>query len=292
MTSLLALLLATSVAVTVDDLPRHGGLAPGNTRVAIARKLIDAFRRHKVPAVYGFVNGAKLAEAPELDEVLAAWRAAGQPIGNHGFAHLGLNDTPVAAWLEDIARNEPVLQRFAPGGAWRYFRFPFLQEGDTLEKRDAARAWLAAHGYRTAQVTIDFDDWAFNAPYVRCLAAHDGKAAASLREQYVANALNMLGIYRGLAQKLLGREIGHVLLLHAGELDADRIDALLTAYEQAGVTWVDLPTALADPVYALDPKVAWKAGATLLDQLARARKVHYTAPWNAIGEDTLDKLCR
>ena len=289
---LFALLLATDVAVTVDDLPRHGAIPEGTTRVEMARALLDAFQRHKLPPVYGFVNGGKLAAEPELKEVIDLWRAAGNPIGNHGYSHLPLNDTPVVDYVRDIAVNEGVLRRFGPPEMWRFYRFPYLQEGETLEKRRAVRAWLIAHRYRTAQVTIDFDDWAFNAPYVRCLGVPDAKTAADLRQRYLGAAVDMLEVYRGLAVKLAGREIKHVLLLHVGALGADRIEALLTAYEKAGVRWIDLPTALADPFYATDPNVVWKAGATLLDQVARAREVHYDAPWNKIDEDALGKLCR
>ena len=53
------------VAVTVDDLPKHGPLAPGVTRLEIARRMLDAFARHHVPAVYGFVNGKHVDVEPE-----------------------------------------------------------------------------------------------------------------------------------------------------------------------------------------------------------------------------------
>src|SRR6185312_15871488 len=71
------------VAVTVDDLPVHGPLAPGLTRLEIARRILDAFARHHVPAVYGFVNGKLVDAEPESVAVLRAWLQAGYPLGNH-----------------------------------------------------------------------------------------------------------------------------------------------------------------------------------------------------------------
>ena len=37
---------------------------------------------------------------------------------------------------------------------------PFLHEGETLEKREAVRRYLAEHRYAIAEVTIDAHDWA------------------------------------------------------------------------------------------------------------------------------------
>jgi hypothetical protein len=41
-------------------------------------------------------------------------------------------------------------------------RYPYLREGDTVEKRRAVRAYLQAHRYRLAQVTLDREDDLWN----------------------------------------------------------------------------------------------------------------------------------
>jgi hypothetical protein len=45
--------------------------------------------------------------------------------------------------------------------------------------KNAIDAWLAAHGYRIAPVTIDADDWEFAEPYEDALARHDAPACAA-----------------------------------------------------------------------------------------------------------------
>src|SRR5438132_1925433 len=137
---MIAFLATFSIAVTVDDLTAHG---PEADRLAIAQQILAAFRKHHLPPVYGFVNRKKLEARPELQAVLDAWRAAGNPLGNHGYAHLSLNATAPGDYVADITRNEATAQR-------KVFRYPFLFEGDTLDKRHAVRDWLAAHGYRIA----------------------------------------------------------------------------------------------------------------------------------------------
>jgi hypothetical protein len=76
---------AVEMAVTVNDLPTHGPLPPGLTRLGIATQMIDALRKHAAPGVYGFVNGAQLVGAPENVAILRAWAHAGLRFGNHSL---------------------------------------------------------------------------------------------------------------------------------------------------------------------------------------------------------------
>lgn len=47
------------------------------------------------------------------------------------------------------------------------------------------RGFLSEHHYTVAAVTIDGDDWAWNAPYARCTEKRDAAALQTLREGYV-----------------------------------------------------------------------------------------------------------
>jgi len=109
----------TEVAVTVDDLPTHGLLPRGTTRLAVATTMIDALRKHAAPGVYGFVNGGQLGGDPELEAILRAWEQAGFLLGNHTFSHLDLSRASADEYIADIERNEPVLARFGRAGASR-----------------------------------------------------------------------------------------------------------------------------------------------------------------------------
>ena len=284
----------TSVAVTVDDLPSHGPLAPGLTRFDIARRLLDAFARHHVPRVYGFVNGKKVDDDPSSAVVLAAWQSAGFPLGNHTYSHLGLPASTLAEYFADIEKGEAVLKQLEPNPAvWKFFRYPFLFEGETLAKRNAVRAWLHEHGYVIAQVTIDADDWAYNAPFARCAESTDATTMTALRASYVEGHVEELRRMRALTQTLEQRAVPQVLLLHAGVADADAIDELLTRYEREGVRWIDLPTALADPFFSQDPALPAQAGTAFPYRVAKARGLPAPAPVYARDlEARLDATCR
>src|SRR5258707_7859492 len=47
---------ALRIAITFDDLPAHGPLPPGETRLEVASKIIAALHNAHVPPIYGFVN--------------------------------------------------------------------------------------------------------------------------------------------------------------------------------------------------------------------------------------------
>lgn len=284
------------VAVTFDDLPIHGPLPPGGDRVALVDRLLAALQRHQLPPVYGFVNGKRVADEPGSEMVLRHWLAAGHLLGNHTYAHVSLNAVSLPEYFADIEKGEDILTKLQPPPAlptWKMFRYPFLFEGDTLEKRAGVRQYLRDRGYTLAEVTIEADDWAFNEPFVRCANRGDGAAVAALRRTFVDVHVNELNQMRTLTQRLGYRDVRQVLLLHVGAADADVIDDLLTAYERAGVRWIDLPTALRDPFYALDPAMPFRFGSALPYLLARARGVPATTPSFGEGlEKQLSQMCR
>jgi peptidoglycan/xylan/chitin deacetylase (PgdA/CDA1 family) len=281
------------VAVTVDDLPIHGPAFAGIDRLKIADDLLAAFRAHHLPPVYGFVNGKKVDDDPATLAILRRWVDAGNPLGNHTYGHVSLNELEVPAYLADLEKGEAILRKLVPDEAtWRVYRYPFLFEGNTLEKHEAVRRYLADHRYAIAEVTIDGDDWAWNPPFARCSDRHDIKALRELRRGYVETHVSELRHARELTRRIAGRDVKHVLLLHLGAADADAIDALLTAYEKEGVRWIDLHAALADPFYADDPHLATKAGAAFPYPLAKARGIPLPPLPERPAEDALEHTCR
>lgn len=264
------------VAVTVDDLPANGALLPGTSRAAIARGVSAALLRNRVPRAFAFANGQDIAADPGLREVLREWAAAGYPVANHGFSHADLNALTADAYVADIEKMDRLLESTlpaAPRAERRVYRYPFLNEGDTLAKRNAVRQYLFSEGYRIAQVTVDYYDWAWNAAYHRCRVQQDGPAIEWLTAHVVESATGSMRAAKAMAARLFGRDIPHVLLVHVGAFDAVTLDAVLQNLRRQGVTFVPLDEALADPAYALNPDHASSIGLTFLEQVAAARVV-------------------
>ena len=114
--------------------PSHGELPPGETRLQVADSILSTLKSQHLPPTYGFLNGEKVEKEPATGAVLKAWRDAGQPLGNHTWAHLDINDLPAARFEQEIRKDEPLLQHYMKGEDWHWFRYPYLNEGDTLER--------------------------------------------------------------------------------------------------------------------------------------------------------------
>ncbi|HLK41078.1 MAG TPA: polysaccharide deacetylase family protein, partial [Polyangiaceae bacterium] len=283
------------VAITVDDLPRNGPDIPGVTRLAVHERMLAAFARHRTPPVYGFVNGKALEEHPEERAALDAWRSAGFPLGNHGYAHAHAGDLSVAAFLSDLDRNERVLGELAgPDAAARaskVFRFPFLEEGADVPSRARLRAELAERGYRIAEATIDFFDWAYAPPYARCLEQGDARAVDALKETYLYQAAGALLWADEAARGLFGRPIKQILLLHDNAFTALVADELLTTYEKRGARFVSLDEALSDPAYAEEPRVPKDCCGHFFMQVRASRGTRSPA-FPPQPDTLLDLVCR
>ena len=277
------------VAITVDDLPAHSALPAGVTRVDIARDFLAALKAAKTGPVYGFVNGVQLEREPASADVLTMWRAAGHPLGNHTWTHLNLAQMDAAAFEAEVARNEPLLEKLADGADWHWLRYPFLSEGETPEKRAAARAVLKARGYHIASVTLNFDDWAWNGAYARCLAKDDQTAIVGLETSYLKAAEDSLAYSRSMSKTLYGEDIPYVLLMHLGAFDARMAPRLLALYQSLGVTFAPLEAVERHPFYKADFEATATPAPLTLENAMAARGL--PLPQRSLRASALDAVC-
>jgi peptidoglycan-N-acetylglucosamine deacetylase len=278
------------MAVTIDDLPVHGALPAGMTRLEVAQSILATLKREKMPPVYGFVNGQRGEEDPSSLKVLTAWRAAGQPLGNHTWAHLDINKETAEQFEAEVLRNEPLLHTLMRKEDWHWLRYPYLHEGDTVEKRRAVRAWAFAHGYQIAQVNMDFEDYLWNEPYARCMDQHDEASIQKLHDSYLAVADQYYLLFRQLSQMVYGRDVKYVLLMHIGAFDARMLPELLALYRSKGVSFVSLPDAMSDPSYRDDPDIGEPSGGAFLELMMQKKRLKF--PANSKPYQELAAMCR
>jgi Predicted xylanase/chitin deacetylase len=291
-----ALLMSTAaaagpkIAVTFDDLPVHGTLPDGMTRLQIAQEVIDALKAAGIPPIYGFVNAALIEKEPAAAPVLNLWRGGGNLLGNHTFSHPGLSQIATADYESEIVRNEPVIAAAAAASDWHWFRYPFLDEGKDAVQRAEIRGFLAGRGYRIATVGTGLNDWDYPAPYARCLAKNDTAAIAKLEAMYLKRAEDGLAYSRALATAAYGRDTPYVLLLHIGSFQAHMLPRLLAQYKASGVTFVSLDEAAADPLTRayFDPTLP--APPSL--EKAVADRGLPVPPQPSGQNDVLDAICR
>ncbi len=263
------------VALTFDDLPAAGSLPPGENRTKIATSLTAELKAAHLEGTYGFVNAVKLQNDPDAQQALHVWVDAGMNIGSHTWSHPSLTGSTAEAFEHEIDLNEPALAEYGEVRDWHWFRYPFLWEGDTLEKRRAVRAYLHDHGYKVAQVSLDFEDYAWNDAYGRCVAKGDQKAIEWLRQSYLDTAVEYIKLGREEEQIAFGHEIPNVMLLHATAFTTLMVPDLIDLLRKEGFRFEGLAEVERDPAYDMDPDAALKYGGTLPDQFMDSRKLPY-----------------
>jgi len=251
-----------SVALTFDDLPLAGGGGAADAQ-EVNRAILAALARHHAPAI-AFVNEQRVRQIGEAEgkAILRDWLESGQDLGNHTFSHRDLDDLTIDEFRAEVIEGEasivPILRE--RGRKLRYLRFPFNHSGDTQEKRDAVAAFLAGRGYAVATCTIDNEDWEFARAYYVMRTAPDPESAKKLRTAYLAYTAAEIDYYTGLHKKVLGREIPHVMLLHANRLNADVLDDVLRIFEQRGYRFVTLDEAQSDAAYRIPDTLVTREG--------------------------------
>jgi peptidoglycan-N-acetylglucosamine deacetylase len=281
---------AQQIAITFDDLPAHSALPPNVTRIQVAQAIIKALHDAGAPPTYGFVNAVRIQETPADAAVLDTWRTAGNPLGNHTWSHMNLNDHTLNDFEADLLRNEPAIRDRMKDADWRWLRFPYLAEGNTPEKRAGIRSFLAQHNYKIAAVTMSFGDYLWNEPYARCATKGDTTAIDQLEKTYLQAASDDADFRRQTSQALFGHDIPYVLLMHIGAFDAHMLPRLLALYKSKGFNFVSLEAAERDPFYANDLNPALPGDPGTLESAMALR--HLPLPTRAPSVNPANDLCR
>lgn len=268
--------LARAVAVTFDDLPFAAVPAEDIPALeTMTERLLHSLRASRAPAV-GFVNEAKLYREGSLDaarvELLRRWLAAGFELGNHTYSHPSLNRIAIEAFEADVLRGETVTRPLmeSVGRPLRWFRHPYLHVGKTPEARTAFQDFLGTHGYRVAPVTVNNSEWVFAMAYARALAQGDEASARRIAAAYVPYMEAMFARSEQMAMDLFGRDIPHVLVLHANALNADHFSALAAMLQQRGYRFISLDEALAAGAYRSPLGFSAHEGESWLENWSRA----------------------
>ncbi len=271
---------AQSVAFTFDDGPNldpSPRLSPAQRNAAI----LAALGKHHVKAAL-FVTAGFGADRAEGKALARAWGEAGHAIGNHTMTHPDLVKVPLAQYQKEVLDCDAIISTLP--GYQKWFRFTYLREGDTPEKRDGMRSFLAQQHYRNAYVSLDTSDWRLDGK-LAALLDQDSKAdLAPLKRVYLAHIRQRALAYRALSQRLQGRDIAQVILLHHNLINALWLDDVIAQFKDMGWTITTPAAAFADPVYALQPERA-APGQSLLLSLARSLGLGKVDGWERLVDD-------
>jgi peptidoglycan/xylan/chitin deacetylase (PgdA/CDA1 family) len=250
------------IAITMDDFNIYD--TPALSGAARNQQILDALDKYKIKAGL-FVNGKYLTDEKHL-ALLRLWDERGHMIANHTYSHRYYPRADFQEFTQDILRNEALLKQFSHYR--KYFRFPYLKEGNTAEQRDRMRAFLSEHGYRNGHVTVDASDWYVDGRLGERLKNNPKADTIPYREFYLSHLWERAAYYDDLARKVLGHTIRHTLLVHHNVLNGMFLGDVLQMFKRKGWKLISAEKAYADPVFASAPSIA-PAGESLVWALAK-----------------------
>lgn len=231
-----AVLLATAahaqrVAITIDDGPVLAAtplLSPQQRNQA----MLDALAKHKARAAL-FVTCGNGAHQPAGYALARAWGDAGHALANHTMTHPDLGRPAVAldTYQQEILDCDAIT-RTLPGYR-KWFRYTYMNDGGTQEKRAGMQGFLRRHGYRDAPVSFAAEDWVVADKLVAALTANPKADIAPIRQAYLdALRKNALASAAG-----KGKDAVHILLLHHNLANALWLDDILAQFDSMGWTF-------------------------------------------------------
>ena len=253
------------VAITMDDF-NWAGNSVKLTASERNEAILSTLRSRSLKAAL-LVRGSNIDNEQGMS-LLQAWNKAGHLIGNHSYSHWYFHSAKITseAFKNDILRCEELLKSFS--GFRKFFRFPYLKEGETSVKRDAIRAFLEQHGYRNGHVTIDASDWIVDERLRKRLTKDATADLSPFRRFYLAHMWERAQYYDSLSQKVLGRSVKHTILVHFNLLNALFLSDLIDMFKSKGWRVIDAEQAFTDSVFTSQPKIV-PAGESLIWALAK-----------------------
>jgi peptidoglycan/xylan/chitin deacetylase (PgdA/CDA1 family) len=254
---------AGEIAITIDDLPyvMPSRVSPSEGAAQV-QAINRALQKYSIEAT-GFVIGAQVNWRSK--RALRIFTQAGHSVGNHSWAHQDQTTLATPEFQEVTRRTDRRLGKWMDGQ--KYYRFPYLREGAGKTRKAALEA-LRELGYENAPVTIDNQDWKFNADYMDALEARDAARAEEIAEAYLAHMKSQTARFQRLAQDAFGRDVKHVLLLHLNQINADHLEHLLDWYAEEGWQFVPLQEALSDPVFDAPSRYTGNRGVSHLERVS------------------------
>jgi peptidoglycan/xylan/chitin deacetylase (PgdA/CDA1 family) len=237
------------LAITMDDFNVFD--TPALSGAARNQAILDALRQFNLRAMM-FVAG-KFVDNEKNMPLLRAWNAQKHLIGNHTYSHRYYSSVKFEDFTQDILRNEALLEQFPRYR--RFFRFPYLHEGKTVQQRDQMRAFLKEHGYRNGHVTIDASDWYVDDRLRKRLKDNPNADVKPYRDFYLNHLWERATYYDELSRKIKGRSVRHTLLVHHNVLNGLFLGDVLQMFKSKGWKLIDSTEAFTDPVFSAEPRV-------------------------------------
>jgi peptidoglycan/xylan/chitin deacetylase (PgdA/CDA1 family) len=219
---------------------------------------------------------------------IRAYVEAGHVIANHSHSHTWLWNGDAGEYIADLDKAEAWLAGRPGKRPW--YRFPYLDEGRDIERRDALRAALRERDLINGYVTVDNWDWAIDNLASKAVEEKRAIDLKALGELYVETIVSTANFNDAVARDVLGRSPAHVLLLHETDLNALFIVELVEGLRADGWQIVTMDEAYADPIAQIEPDTLYLGGGRVAALAAAAGRDPETLVHERTDEAELARL--
>lgn len=228
--------------------------------------LLGNLKKQNLRAILFSSGNNKMSEKGKY--ILSSWNDDGHLIANHTLSHPNFNSEMVTleTFKSELIRNDKIINKYS--NYLPYFRFPYLKEGNTLEKVNGFRQFLKEKGYKNGHVTVDASDWYIDSRLVQRIRQNPNADISGFESYYKKHLLERAIFYDSVAYELTHRRISHVLLLHHNLAAALFLDDLIQHFKDNGWEVIDADKAYKDDIYLEEPDNI-PAGESLIWALAK-----------------------
>ena len=231
------------VAVTFDHGPGPDG--PFFSKAERIRRLLAVLADKKIPQTANFTVASELSDEQTV-ELLKTFQARGNLIANHSDEHLTLSKIDSVKFKSDLeSADKKLAEKFS---LTKWFRFPFLDQGDTPLKVEQARSALRDLGYLHGYVTINDYDWLIDDMVIEALSKGEKIDFQALEKLYLEHMDECVEFYERLAREQLRRSHKHILLLHMTDVTVMYLDRLIDQMRKSGWEFIPVSDAYTDPI--------------------------------------------
>jgi len=255
------------ICITFDELPVARSFGEVD-RQAINYLLLDALKRHKARAL-GFVIGEQIETS---FDILGEWLNDGHKLGSMTNSGQDHNQLGPDQFVPDIRRGHEGIEQMLSGFGQkkRYFRFPYLHYGSTVEQRRPAKTYLDENKIVTVPATVVPEDYLYNLTLSKLGKTPDSAKFELLLNDYINHVIDEIERVDRLAKVMTGKRVRHILLLRANRLNAVLLDELLMALEAEGFKFIDIDRAMQDKVFDLPEAYYGLKGLGYLDMVQQS----------------------
>lgn len=228
--------------------------------------ILNTLNKYSVMAAL-FVCGKRINNTAGA-RILRNWDNAGHLICNHSFSHSYFHSGKVSLTFfeEDFLSCDSIIKEY--NNYTKLYRFPYLKEGNTIEKRDGFRNFLSRADYKTGYVTIDASDWYIDGRMKDTLKITPNADLTPYKVYYLNHIYQRAVFYDNLAKELTGRNIKHTLLLHHNLVNAMFLGELIAMFKEKGWEIINASDAFKDEIYNTYPDIL-PAGESLIWAIAK-----------------------